>query len=823
MRIKKLFMNIEREFFANEQSTSTLSWWWIALVLFIEQLIVVWWLAGLLVTPPSLERLSLLFIPEEVGPLLPEPLEQARYMLFLVVAFTYWLTFAWLIRNASAGVSMRRWQGVALAVQALVLLYAIKSWHADFSQNWSLWHYTFREVVCAGLGGIGLFIVVRRAIVLTKWEQVPRILMAIMLIWVFAGSVFTDESLGHVASYNIRAHLSYTADEMVAVAAGRTPLYDYFPQYVNVLGLVAQPIFMLFGASTLVVTGVFAALSWLSLWLLYLTFERVSESRWLAFALFLPVVGLATHAIADGPGPNAYTNPFLYYAVGPLRIFMPCVCAWLCLRAVAQPSIGRLLLLFSTCGVALLNNVDWGIAALGAAALTILFTTWPDWRRVFVMLVCGLIIALCLFSLWIFLRTGNLPQFGQIIQFQRAFAIGGFMMLPMPPEGIHCIIFGTFLAALVIGINGFVGKTDDRMLYAALLYFSVLGFGVGAYYIGRSHPVVLVMIFWAWGVTLAFLALSAVRAWNKKRSLLLVLPLVGVMLHLSLGLIDIVERPWLPQNKQRLPEGVAALDETLNHAAVFVRSNSQPGEMTVIISPYSHRIGIEASVDNVYPFASPGSLLLYSQLELVCKSIIQHKIRQIFGTINTRSLQEMLSSLGFQHVADLDNKGVELFSRYYENTGGTFAYWRRSDEDSDKVVACPSRPTPPIDFTRPLVGQLSLVRGMSGAEPWGAWTEGPTVKLRWWGELPHKFTLILDVRAFGPNVGKPVFVKIGGQSISFTLSKAEPQQVRLAFDLKAPGDTMTIEIPAPTSPASLGLSSDARLLGLGLTSLRIEQ
>ena len=109
--------------------------------------------------------------------------------------------------------------------------------------------------------------------------------------------------------------------------------------------------------------------------------------------------------------------------------------------------------------------------------------------------------------------------------------------------------------------------------------------------------------------------------------------------------------------------------------------------------------------------------------------------------------------------------------------------------------------------------------GLSGAEAWGRWTDGPVARIRFAHMLPQKFALELGVwAAYAQNSGLPVKVRIGDTEREVTVSATT---VRLDFDLRGPTDTIEIKLPAPTSPASRGESADPRLLGIGLKTLRI--
>ncbi|WP_156394338.1 DUF7024 domain-containing protein [Mesorhizobium sp. Root172] len=128
-----------------------------------------------------------------------------------------------------------------------------------------------------------------------------------------------------------------------------------------------------------------------------------------------------------------------------------------------------------------------------------------------------------------------------------------------------------------------------------------------------------------------------------------------------------------------------------------------------------------------------------------------------------------------------------------------------------------------IDFTRrSWPGTLARVRGLSGAEGWGTWSDGPMVTLEFVKPLPKKFVLHLTASAFGPNVGRPVSVHIGSQSATFALSKSV-QEIAIPFENSEASTSISFSIPNPISPKELGLNEDRRKLGIGFRQLSVQE
>lgn len=115
---------------------------------------------------------------------------------------------------------------------------------------------------------------------------------------------------------------------------------------------------------------------------------------------------------------------------------------------------------------------------------------------------------------------------------------------------------------------------------------------------------------------------------------------------------------------------------------------------------------------------------------------------------------------------------------------------------------------------------LVHVTGLSQVEKWGTWSIEPVVEIKFAKPLPETFDLQLTANAFGPNVGKTFGIVVAGRQYPVVLA-ATPAIQTVRIDNPGKTDTLSIKIPAPTSPQSLGLGGDDRTLGIGLSELEI--
>jgi hypothetical protein len=114
------------------------------------------------------------------------------------------------------------------------------------------------------------------------------------------------------------------------------------------------------------------------------------------------------------------------------------------------------------------------------------------------------------------------------------------------------------------------------------------------------------------------------------------------------------------------------------------------------------------------------------------------------------------------------------------------------------------------------------VQGISNHEYWGAWTNGDQAIIKYSEPLPLRFTLLVTGGAWAENVNRPIGFRVGSvqrEAIFEGDPFNKPTTVSLDFELNENVDTLKINIPFPISD----IDSDSRSIGVGLTTLRIEE
>jgi hypothetical protein len=123
-----------------------------------------------------------------------------------------------------------------------------------------------------------------------------------------------------------------------------------------------------------------------------------------------------------------------------------------------------------------------------------------------------------------------------------------------------------------------------------------------------------------------------------------------------------------------------------------------------------------------------------------------------------------------------------------------------------------------------------LVKGWSGLECWGVWSEGSRCRMFFRMTIPDKgmFRIVLFLKAFVCErmTRQNVKVLVNDElSTEFVLEQIDSKAVVVAGSVgklsRGPGIWLDIDLPDAASPHSLGVSDDQRVLGIGLEWIEI--
>jgi hypothetical protein len=489
-----------------------------------------------------------------------------------------------------------------------------------------------------------------------RWGA-PTVAVLATVIWLLP-AIQLDSTVADAGS--ARFNLPFTFDEGLAVLNGHTPLVDYIAQYGSLwLYPVSIPLDIANG-SLGSFTASMAAITAVAMLAVYGVLRRVTRSPLAALALFLPF--LATSFFLVEGNPITRFSFADYFGVFPMRYAGPYIVAFLIARHLSGARPRRAVWIFLAAGLTVLNNTDFGIAALGATILALVVgPAWPrsrrEWRALLLEGIGGLLAAYAVVAIFTLIRAGQLPDLALLFRYAHLFALAGYLMLPTPWFGFWTVIYLTFAGALAVAAVLAVRRSEERTTIGMLVWIGIFGLGIGSYYGGRSHPQVLVSMFSAWSLAVTLLVVVAVRAAASERRLGPAQVAVFVGFGLMACSLAQFPTPWGSIHRLRTPAAEELFQPRAE--AAFVAAQTTPGEPVAMLPSLGQRISREAGVDDVTPYTGSQSMPTRQQLRETLD-----RLRATGGDTVIISEPEALPEM----IPALEHEGFEITAR--EPPGG---------------------------------------------------------------------------------------------------------------------------------------------------------
>ncbi len=447
----------------------------------------------------------------------PEPVEDTRYLLSLLGPVLLAAGIA--LAAPRLRIPRRLGRALALAAQLLGVAVVVACLARQFGDEWRIEFFTGAQVAAAAVGAGGLAFAARRGWLSGwRWEPgwlrfvVPAVALVVTGIW-FLSYLNTADT---ICTYGDCYNTAFMADETFAVLNGLTPLVDHTAAYGALWPFAFAPVMLVLGETLLVWTILMWALTVAMLLALYGVLRRVTHSSLAALALFLPVMTFTYFAAS-----RDLDAPIEIYQQVPMRTAGPFLVAWLVARRLERGR-GAVWPLALAAGLAAINNADFGLAALGATVAALLWTGWPFTRqrlgRLAMELALGLLAAAALVSALTLIRAGALPSFGKVVSFARLYTLSGVGVWPLLRLlGLPLVIYLTYAGAIGVATVRALRGAENRALTGMLAWSGIFGLGSAAYYMGASTILAVATLFPAWGLSLALLAVVAIRQTAARR------------------------------------------------------------------------------------------------------------------------------------------------------------------------------------------------------------------------------------------------------------------------------------------------------------------
>jgi len=612
----------------------------------------------------------------------PEPTEQGRYLVSLAAPF--------LLAGALAATARRRpalpRRAAALAVPAAQaallaaavvcfvvqerLVYEAPIYQPGIVHRWR--YFTPETLVVAALLTAGACVVLARPAlrerVAARLRETDRrrlitaLLAALLTALWLLHALNTDSSIMGTSSHEW-SPAQFTLDETYAILDGRTPLANFTAQYGSLWPYLTAAALALFGTTFLVFSLAMCAITGVALLAVYALLRRIVRNGVTALLLYVPFLATSFFMVG-GTSTSRYTFGD-YFGVFPLRYAGPFLLAWLLVRRLdgARPRGAWALGLVA--GLVVLNNAEFGLAALAATAAALLWTAEDRRPRALArlggQLVLGLLGAYALLALLTLARAGELPQLGRLTDYGRLYSIGGFGLLRLHRLlGLHLVLYATFAGAIALATVRAIERAGNRALTGMLAWTGVFGLGSAAYFMGRTHPELLVALFPTWALTLALLSVDVVARARRRADARPGLGSVLVLAGMALTVCSIAQFPLPWTQLQRIGEATPTAPLIDGEAPLPVYSGAflpdpstraffapRPGAKVAILLTTGHEIAYRFGVVDVARYTGFYSMPSRERLRAVVDDLRAAGGDTLFLPEAPRQVYDTLRAWGF--------------------------------------------------------------------------------------------------------------------------------------------------------------------------------
>jgi hypothetical protein len=634
-----------------------------------------------------------------------EPTEQGRFLLALAAPLLFAGALAATARRGLslsprvAAVAVPLAQAVLLAFAVVCILvqqrlvYEVPIYQPGVSHRWR--YFTPATLVAAGVLAAGAFVVLDRSAwraCVASWlretdrRRLVAMLLAILLtaIWLLH-AVNTDSSIMGTSSHEW-SPAQFTLDETYAVLNGRTPLADFTAQYGSLWPFLTAAALAVFGETFLVFSLAMCAITAVALLAVYALLRRIVRNGVTALLLYLPF--LATSFFLVGGTLTSRYSFGDYFGVFPLRYAGPFLLAWLLVRQLDGAGPRRPWILFGVAGLCVLNNAEFGLAALAATVAALVWTASDRSLRALArlagQLALGLLVAYALVALLTLIRAGELPQLSRLLDYGRLYSIGGFGLLHLHRTlGLHLVVYLTYAAAIGVATVRAIERAPNRPLTGMLAWCGVFGLGSAAYFMGRTHPELLIALFPTWALTLGLLTVDVVARVTQRAD---ARPRLGTALVLMATALTVcslaqVPAPWtqlqrIGQDKPTTPliEGEAPLPI---YSRAFLPDLStreffapQPGAKVAILLTTGHQIAHALGVIDISRYTGLYSIVNRERLRTVVDDLRAEGGSTVYLPDASQEVYDTLRGWGFRRQPGEVEWGSTTVSKWIDTARG---------------------------------------------------------------------------------------------------------------------------------------------------------
>jgi len=455
---------------------------------------------------------------------------------------------------------------------------------------------------------------------LKKIIRYTLVLSAIIaMIAAFGYGLFSEytvnESAPEAGIYNY--HFNAVFHAVVQVYLGKELLVDLSHMY-GLYPHFIEPIFRITGLSVFRFTFLMGLLLALSFNFIFLVLTGITRSRVIGLLGFIAVVYYSYFF-----GRILSHDP--YFQFHPIRLLFPTLQIYLTYRYFLDKNGKSYYLAWLASSISVLWNFDTGVAVLGAWLLVLCYDELCklNFKAPALHMIKGLTVflsVLFLFTVYLSLRYGHIPDYARFLVFQRTYYAYGLCMLPMPLVHAWNLVLLIYAVGILYAIVPMV-ENETSLKTTMVFFLSILGTGMFVYYQGRSADSNLATICFPAIMIITIFAdhlLSSLPASGKSRAIIVYVVLFFLVFSTAGFIVNVpdIVRTIFGRMKPALEHASTPVTRTID----FVKQNTTEGQEVLILSELSSIYYLKSRT--TCPVKIPGPTEIYLLED--CRRIINY-------------------------------------------------------------------------------------------------------------------------------------------------------------------------------------------------------
>jgi len=247
---------------------------------------------------------------------------------------------------------------------------------------------------------------------------------------------------------------------------------------------------------------------------------------------------------------------------------------------------------------------------------------------------------------------------------------------------MHLILYATYVAAIGAATVRAIERAEGRALTGALAWCGVFGLASASYFMGRTHPELLIALFPTWALTLALLTVEVVGRVQRRAG---ARPGLGTALVLAATALTVCSLaqfplPWTQLQRIGQDTPTAPLIEGEAPLPVYARAflpdpatrdffAPEPGAKVAILLTTGHQIAEQFGVENVARYTGYYSMPNRERLRTVVDDLRAAGGNALFLPDAPQQVYDTLRSWGFARQPGEVEWGSTTVSKWVDAAG----------------------------------------------------------------------------------------------------------------------------------------------------------